>query len=436
MIKLSSLIFFSFMLFSKIGFSQSKIPTVPKYEYVNEVKVLSKKACIAKAFSIIDQLEPVTLKDHIRLTEIPAPPFKEKIRGLYYKKMLEKAGASNVWIDSVGNVIALRKGTIGAKNIVLDAHLDTVFPEGTDLKVKIKGDTLFAPGILDDTRGLMIVLTVLRALEKAKIETKENILFIGSVGEEGLGDLRGVKYLFREDALKIDSWISLDGVGGNLGCIANKGIGSIRYRVTFKGVGGHSWKSFGLGNPHHVLGKAINYFEELATSYINSTEEIKTSFNVGRIGGGTSVNSIPFESWMEVDMRSETPNNLEKIENILISSIDKTLIDYNNKIRHGPLLSVEIEGIGFRPSGKTDETLPLVQQATATASYFGLDTFLCAGSYNANIPMSKGIPAINLNLGGQGGEAHSLNEWWINDQGVDAIKMALLVLMSQVGISE
>jgi acetylornithine deacetylase/succinyl-diaminopimelate desuccinylase-like protein len=412
--------------------AQSEIPTQPKASYKDEMKLLLKHKKVVEAFKIIDQLEPLTVKDHIFLTEIPAPPFKEKERGVVYKKMLEEAGADQVWIDSVGNVLAMRKGKKGTKTIALDAHLDTVFPDGTDVKVKHKGDTLLAPGILDDTRGLAVVLTVLRALEKAGIETKENILIVGSVGEEGPGDLRGVKALFKKGAMPIDSWISADGGGGTIGGIVNAAVGSIRYRVTVKGPGGHSWGSFGLGNPHHLLGRAIHYFDEDASIFV--TQGIKTSYNVGRIGGGTSINSIPFESWMEVDMRSEDPDRLKEINAIFLASIEKAKTEYNQKIKQGPPLTVEIKQIGFRPSGKTDVNDPLIQRSLAAANYFKEETVVVPESTNSNIPISKGTPAVTLNLGGNGGNPHSLNEWWVNDKGSDAIKMIMLVLLSQTGI--
>ncbi len=407
-------------------------PVSSKDQYKQEIKKLAQQKKVLAAFSIIDELEPATLQDHIRLTEIPAPPFKESVRAAAYKKLLEEAGADKVWIDSVGNVLAWRKGTIGKKTIALDAHLDTVFPEGTDVTVRKRGDTLFAPGILDDTRGLAVVLTVLRALEKATIETKENLLIIGSVGEEGAGDLRGVKAIFKNKSLTIDSWISADGGGGTLGDIVNAGVGSIRYKVTAKGPGGHSWGSFGLGNPHHLLARAVHYFDEEANVF--TSKGIKTTYNVGRIGGGTSINSIPFESWIEVDMRSEDPQRLNEINSIFLSCIERARNECNKQIRQGPPLTVDVKQIGFRPSGTTSLENPLVQYSIAAAEFFKAKATTGFESTNANIPISKGIPAVNLNLGGNGGNPHALTEWWVNDRGSDAIKMILLVVLSQTGM--
>ena len=358
-----------YLIFPVTGiFAQNKKVETKADPYAKEILNLTQKKSVKDAFSIIDNLEPTTRKEHIELTEIPAPPFKETVRALRFKQLLEAAGPDKVWIDSLGNVLALRKGKKGSRTVVLDAHLDTVFPEGTDVKVNVKGDTLFAPGISDDTRGLIALLTVLRALEKANIETNDNVLFVASLGEEGLGDLRGVKYIVEKSKLKIDSWISIDGT--EIANVVNGGLGSVRYRVIYKGPGGHSWGAFGLGNPHHAMAKGINYFTDEAARFTSTGA--KTSFNVGRTGGGTSVNAIPFESWAEVDMRSESPRQLQKIDSIFKSSLKKGLNDYNRNIKKGPALTLVINQIGFRPSGATAEKEILIQRSLAAVRYFGL----------------------------------------------------------------
>lgn len=357
----------------------------------------------------------------------------EEKRAARFKQMLEEAGADKVWIDEVGNVLALRKGKGIGKTIALDAHLDTVFPEETDVTVKMKGDTMFAPGIGDDTRGLVMVLTALRAMNKAEIKTTADVLFIGTVGEEGLGDLRGVKHLFKKNEPKIDSWIAID--GGDIGRVNNKALGSYRYKITFHGPGGHSWGAFGLANPHHAAGKAVAYFDEAAAAYTSTGP--KTSYNIGRIGGGTSINSIPFESWMEVDMRSVSPERLKEIEKILIAQMNRALEDYNKTVRRGPKLTIEIEKIGDRPSGELSATLPLVQRSMAATVYFKADPYLTRGSTDSNIPISMGIPAVTLGRGGKGGGAHSLGEWWMNDtSGAESIKLALLILLAEAGVEK
>ncbi len=400
--------------------------------YSQQVQALIKNKLIQQAFAVIDNLEATTRKEHIELTEVPAPPFKESVRANYFRKMIELVGVDKVWIDSIGNVLALRKGKKGARTVVLDAHLDTVFPEGTDVKVKMKGDTLFAPGISDDTRALIAMLTVLKALEKANIETIDDVLFVGTVGEEGLGDLRGVKYIVEKSKIKIDSWIAIDGTEINQ--IVNGGLGSVRYKATIFGPGGHSWDAFGLGNPHHAMAKAINYFSDEATQFTSTG--IKTSFNIGRTGGGTSVNSIPFESWAEIDMRSESPLQLKKIDSIFKVSMKKGVDDYNIILKKGPKLTLRLDRIGYRPSGMTSENEPLVQRALAAAGQFTSATKLTIQSTNANTPIALGIPAITIGAGGKSAHEHSLDEWWLNEKGSDGIKFALLTVLMEAGMEK
>ncbi len=393
---------------------------------------LADRAAIQLAFRAIEEMDRQTAADHVMLTEIPAPPFMEQERARAYAELLREAGADSVWIDEAGNVIALRRGRAGNRTVALDAHLDTVFPEGTDVTVRRRGDTLFAPGIGDDTRGLAVVLTVLRALESADIETQANVLFIGTVGEEGLGDLRGVKQLFGDDGPGIDSWIAVD--GGSAGSVTHRGLGSHRYRVTFKGPGGHSWGAFGTANPHHALGRAVELFVDAADPY--TSEGLKTSYNVGRIGGGTSVNSIPFESWMEVDMRSVSPERLVEVDSLFQRAMREGLREANALRREGDSMTVDIDMIGDRPSGATLESSPLVQRAIAATNYFDLEPILRISSTNSNIPISVGVPAITLSRGGAGDGSHALNEWWVNHDGTTAIKRVLLILTAEAGVVE
>lgn len=400
----------------------------PNKKINKEVGKLLKDKSIKSAFEFIDTIENETEKDLITLTEIPAPPFKEENRAVALKNLFIEAGLEDVSIDEVGNVIAVKKGTEGGKVIALDAHLDTVFPEDTNVKVEKKGDTLIAPGIGDDTRGLSMLVAIFKAMKKADIKTKADIWFVGSVGEEGLGDLRGVKHLFRKEARKIDSWISID--GGTIGRVNNAGLGSVRYKAMFKGKGGHSWGAFGLANPHHALGFAIKEFSENAKIFTD--DGAKTSFNIGRIGGGTSVNSIPFESWMEVDMRSVDSNRLKEVEAIFKESMQTALKEYNDT-GVDDMISLDLIKIGDRPSGELPLDTPLVQRAISATTLFGYEPSLTRGSTNSNIPISLGIPAITIGRGGVGGGAHSLHEWWVNDNGAEAIKLALLLTVVEAG---
>jgi tripeptide aminopeptidase len=404
----------------------------PEPEYLNEIETLSGRADVQSAFRIIEEFDPQTQIDHITLNEVPAPPFMEEERALKFADMLRNAGADAVTIDAVGNVVALRRGQDGTRTVALDGHLDTVFPEGTDVTVTIRDDTLFAPGIGDDTRGLAVVIAVLKALERAQIETRDDVLFIGTVGEEGLGDLRGVKQLFSESGPGIDSWISVD--GGGIDRISHGGLGSHRYRVTFRGPGGHSWGAFGLGNTHHALGRAITYFTDEADEYTRSGS--KTTYSVGRIGGGTSINAIPFASWMEVDMRSIVPERVDGIDAIFQRAVQRALDDQNALNRDGPPMTVDIELVGDRPSGSTDLLNPLVQRAIAATKSFGHVPSAGIGSTNANLPMSVGVPAISIGRGGVGGGGHSLREWWLNKDGHKAVQYVLTILLAEAGISD
>lgn len=401
-------------------------------KYVEEIDALAKKPKVKKALNTIIDLEPETRKDHILLTEIPAPPFKEEIRGKKFAEMISAIGVDSVWIDEIGNVLALKKGKTRKRTVVLDAHLDTVFPEGTDVKVRYAGDTLKAPGIGDDTRGLAVVLAVLKAMKMDNLQTEDDVVFAATVGEEGLGDLRGVKYLFSEKGIKIDAHIAVD--GGSVGRIVNGAVGSIRYRVTFKGPGGHSYGAFGLANPHNALGRAIHYFSVAADEFTKTG--IKTTYNVGVIGGGTSVNSIPFESWMEVDMRSENKERLEKLNQFLENAVQKALAEENQMKRMGEDLTVDMLKVGDRPTGDIPETAPLVQRSAAVADYLGAVPMLGMSSTNSNTPLSMGIPSVTIGGGGMGGNAHALDEWWLNDKGHLAIQNALLLLLAEAGLSK
>ena len=428
MIFRTSLFFISFF-FINLSFCQDKI-TIEK-KYTKAIKRLVKNKKVKAAFEHIVSLETKTLERHIALTEIEAPPFKEEKRATVFAEYYRDLGMDSVWIDSEGNVLGLLLGSEGKQTVALDAHLDTVFPEGTNVKVRIENDTLYAPGIGDDTRGLSMLLTILETIKTNNIQPKDNLLFVGSVGEEGLGDLRGVKHLFRENGPQIDSWIAID--GGNIGRVNNKGLGSYRYRVTFKGPGGHSWGAFGLGNPHHALGEAIGNFVRAADIY--TAKGPKTSYNVGVISGGTSINSIPFESIMEIDIRSIEPLHLEAMEVLLKKAVRKALAHQNELKRQGPDLTVKIDKIGNRPSGELSDTLPLIQRTLAATTHFGAEPFLTRGSTNSNIPITKGIPSVTIGRGGNGGKAHSLGEWWINEEGYKAIQLALLIVLSETGMN-
>ena len=395
-----------------------------------EMKRLAERPEIREALRIIETLDSQSDAELIELTEIPAPPFKEGTRARRYAEKLRAAGMHETNVDEEGNVISRWRGRTGKKTVALVAHLDTVFPEGTDVTVRREDGKLYAPGIGDDTRGLVLLLTMIRAMKAADVETLDDLLFIGSVGEEGLGDLRGVKHLFRQGSPRIDEFIAID--GGSFKRVLNRAIGSLRYRVTFRGPGGHSWSAFGLANPAQALARDIHFFDQRALVFVASGP--RTTYNIGRIGGGTSVNAIPFESWAEIDMRSEDPDRLQQIDTILQNAVQQSLAEQNRRRTRGEPLSVEVESIGNRPSGKIDPQKPLIQRALAATRFFGVTPELVAGSTDANVPIARGIPATTIGRGGEGGGAHSLNEWWSNTDGFRGVQKALLIALASAGV--
>jgi acetylornithine deacetylase/succinyl-diaminopimelate desuccinylase-like protein len=396
-----------------------------------EMSSLMSDVSIQRVLQHIETMTPGLRDELIELTQIPAPPFGEKRRGLRFAELLRDAGLSDVSIDAVGNVVGRRPGRLGDRVVAYTAHLDTVFPAETDVTVRVEGNTLYAPGIGDNTRGLIALLAVLRAMQYAEIETDADILFVGNVGEEGLGDLRGVKHLFRTDATPIDALIAID--GGKTGRIVYGGVGSHRYRVTFRGPGGHSWGAFGRASPHHALGRAINEFVNNAPNVTASGE--KTTFNVGRIGGGTSVNSIAFESWMEIDMRSGDQGNLDAIDAVLHDTILKALAEENAARTGGDELTVSIERIGTRPAARGSLDSPLVQRAAAAMLAIDVEPSPDISSTDANYPISIGVPAITLSRGGAGENSHAPDESWRDHDSHIAIQVGLLTLLGEAGLA-
>lgn len=408
----------------------------PAPEYVREAAALATRSEVFNAFRIAEGLNDWARRVLVELTEIPAPPFKEEARGRRYAELLAQYGADSVWIDAEGNVIGLRRGRGGGsaedvRAIGFGGHLDTVFPEGTDVTVRQRGDTLFAPGVADDARGLVVVLAVLRAMEEAGVETRDDVIFTGVVGEEGLGDLRGMKHLFREPASAPAAWIDIDGSG--LTSLVTMGLGSVRYRVSFAGPGGHSWGAFGLANPAHALGRAIRYFQDAADTLTRAGP--RTSYNVGRLGGGTAVNAVPFEAWAEIDMRSVSPESLRRIEAAFLAAMDHALEEENALRRDGPPLTVEKAKIGDRPSGEGDPATPLIQRALAATAFMGAQGVFRRSSTNSNVPIALGIPAVTMGAGGEGYGAHSLDEYWIDRDGHLAVQRALLVVTAEAGLA-
>jgi acetylornithine deacetylase/succinyl-diaminopimelate desuccinylase-like protein len=344
-----------------------------------------------------------TVDQQVSICEIPAPPFMEERRGAEMKRRFEALGMRNVRIDSIGNVIAERPGVGGGPVVVLAAHLDTVFPEETDVTVKRNGTMLRGPGIGDDCRGLAVLLAVAKAMIASNVRTAGTIYFVANVGEEGPGDLRGVKHLFAKPPAKIDYFISVDGTGLGL---TSRAVGSNRYRVSFKGPGGHSYGAFGMPSPIHALGRAI-----AKISAIQVPRTPKTTFNVGIIEGGTSVNTISPLGAMDVDLRSESPEELAKLDASFRKAVDEALTEENARWPQSRVkVAVDVTSIGVRPAAAPPDSSRIVQIAQAAARALGFEAPGSASSTDANWPMSLGIQAITLDGGGEGRGSHSLAE--------------------------
>jgi tripeptide aminopeptidase len=383
---------------------------------------LMQDAAVRAALDAIRASEPQTIEDQIRICEVEAPPFKEAKRAQLYAQMFREIGLQNVRIDKEGNVLGEKRGAQARPHLVLAAHLDTVFPEGTDVTVKREGNILRAPGIGDDCRGLAVVLAVARTMITHNIQTPGTITFVGNVGEEGLGDLRGVKYLFREGLKgQIDRFVSIDGTGLGVTHIA---VGSLRYRVTFKGPGGHSYGAFGMVNPIHALGRAMARIAEFQVP-----TEPKTTFNVGRIGGGTSVNAIPYEAWAEVDMRSADPAALKSLDAKFHKAVDDAVADEH--ARWGSRqLTVDKTLVGDRPAGRTQADAPIVIAAVSVTKALNLPVSLDEGSTDSNIPINMGIPAVTIDGGGRGRGAHALDESFDTTDSWQGTQRALLLAIA------
>lgn len=410
---------------------QLDVPVIVQAEHTDLILGLKTSAVVQAAFQSIEAHRMDNVKTLIALTEIPAPPFGEDKRGKRVAELFREAGLADVRIDEVGNIIARRPGKIGGKTIAMAAHIDTVFPIETDVKVRKEGDTYYAPGIGDNTRGVVLMLSLIKAMEAHNIQTNADLLFVGNVGEEGLGDLRGIKHLYRDGGPGIDALIAVD--GGARDRLIYGGVGSHRYRVTYQGRGGHSWSSFGSANPHHALSRAVEIFARTAPKI--TSEGPKSSFSVGRIGGGTSVNSIPFESWMEVDMRSGDIEKLDALDAIFQKAVTEGLKAENTVRVKGPELTVDVQSVGNRPAGKASPEQPLIQQAMAAMESLGLTPDLRISSTDANIPISMGKPAITISRGGLSKGAHGLDESWQDIDSHISIQLALLITLAQAGIA-
>jgi acetylornithine deacetylase/succinyl-diaminopimelate desuccinylase-like protein len=373
-----------------------------------------------------------TLDQQVSLCEVPAPPFKEQVRGVEFRKRLAALGYPDARIDSIGNVVAERAGSGSGPTVMIAGHLDTVFPEGTNVKVRREGDKFTAPGIGDDCRGLAVVLAIAKGMNDARVVTTGRVILVGDVGEEGPGNLRGVRYLLTGPYKgKVDFFISVDGLGLH---VTDRAVGSKRYNVKFTGPGGHSYGAFGMPSAIHAMGRAIGNISD-----VQVPTSPKTTFNVGVVSGGTSVNSIAGEAAMEVDMRSESWQSLEQAETAIRRAIDAGLASENTRWpKSAAKITVKYDTIGIRPIPATPQTddSPIVRTALDAAKVLGETAPTGASSTDSNVPMSLGIPAITIGGGGKGEGAHALTEWY--QDGPDGYKgpqWALLIVTALAGMA-
>ena len=380
---------------------------------------------IRAARAHIERSDEATLARQAALSAIPAPTGAEAARGARVAEFFHEIGLANVKIDDVGNVRAWHgQQTPGGDCVVVSAHLDTVFGPELDVSVARRGPRLEGPGIADNARGLAALVSLGEALTRARVATARPILFAATVGEEGSGDLRGVRHLLgRSDrpAVRPSAFIALDGAG--IERIVHRALGARRYRITYTGPGGHSWAAFGVANPANAVGRATALLADLPAQH-----SPRNTCAVTRLGGGTSLNSIPQAAWFEVDLRSEDPRSLQRIDETLQVVVADARDDENRHRLPGTApLTMEIQRVGDRPSGLTPRSHPLVQTAVAATRAVGHEHQLACASTDANFPIALGVPAVALGAGGRAGDAHLPTEWYENDKGALGIVRALLV---------
>lgn len=385
---------------------------------------------IRRAMGAMEPLQAWTLDQQASICEIPAPPFKEAARAEEFRKRLVSFGYANTRLDAEGNVIA-EIGRGDGPTVLIAGHLDTVFPEGTDVTTTRQGDRVIGPGIGDDCRGLAVVLTLARVLKEQRVEPKGRLYLVGNVGEEGPGNLRGVRHLFtKEFPGKIDYFISVDGAGG--GAITSRAVGSHRYTVSFEGPGGHSYGAFGMANPMHAMGRAIAKIGD-----IQVPSRPRTTFNVGIVRGGTSVNTITPLAQMDVDMRSESAEELAKVDALVRRAVDEAVAEEKARWPNSRAgVTVKYDTIGIRPTGAQSDDAPIVKTAWEAVQAIGWLPATVASSTDANLPISLGIPAITINGGGRSFGAHGTEEYY--QETPDSYKgpqLALLIVAALVGVA-
>ena len=380
-------------------------------------------------------LDEDIVRDQISITRIPAPSGEEGERANWMAERFRERGLERVRIDAAGNVIGRRPGEAGVpedesaaqRPVVICAHLDTVFPRHTKLEIHRAGPRVRGPGIGDNARGLAVMLALARVIDGRSLRTRAPVDFVCTTGEEGAGNLRGAKALFAGPARDAIAAIALDGAGDER--IVHRALGSYRYRIEFRGRGGHSWTSYGVPNPVHAAAIAAARMARLPIP-----TEPRTTLSVVRTGGGLSLNSIPDNAWLEVDLRSVSPAMLEQHDRTLREIVRVATLDENSRRSRGtPPLASEVLLIGDRPSGETPTDHPLVEMAVEATRLIGRAPELATASTDSNVPISLGIPAIAIGAGGRGGDAHTEEEWFDNTDSQAGVARALGIVVGAAG---
>ncbi len=392
---------------------------------------------VHRAFEWFRLHEKELREQQMELTAIPAPPFGEQRRAEWLRDRFRAIGLRDVEIDKVGNVVGIRGGTRGAgasaaKAIAITAHIDTVFPAGTDIQVSQDRDKLYGPGISDNATGVIAMMALVGALSHAQLQHDFDLVFIGNVGEEGEGDLRGMRHIFNQEKWRqrIAYTLVLDGTGTD--SIVTEALGSRRFEVTVKGPGGHSWSDFGAPNPIVALARAIADFSQVSVPV-----SPKTTFNIGTISGGTSVNSIPESANVRVDLRSTSIEELGKLEKALQDAVSGEVAATNSSTEGSrQKITAITKKIGDRPAAELPSKAHLLQVVRAVDSHLGISSHMRRASTDANIPLSLGMEAISIGAGGQGGGAHTVHEWF-DPAGRDlALKRILLIVLALAGVPD
>lgn len=389
---------------------------------------------VQEAFRFLKEDDERALQETLEMCQIPAPSYQEEKKAEYVFHKMQEAGLEDVHIDEVGNVLGVRKGNGNGPRIVLAGHTDTVFPMETDLTLKQDGNRYSCPGIGDDTRAVAELLSIARAMNAVGIRGEGDIVFCANVCEEGLGDLRGTKHVFGVDGSArhpFDGFISID--DKNTSGIIYQAVGSERYLVTFHGTGGHSYTDFGIPSPIHAMGRAI---AKISDFQVPSAP--KTTFTVGVVNGGSSVNVIAEESSMLVDMRSLDANALAELSAKFHKAVEEAVEEENARwglgINDSDCITVTFEQKGKRPAGTQEKQCQIVQAANVANQVIGMETlYIGAASTDANIPISLGIPAITVGWGGKGGGEHTIHEWYEHTETWKGPQRDLLLLLALSG---